>query len=169
MCKLQSFMSSKQQLFTVCAFTMCSKCLPLAFTHDLSPQCHCLVAESVTDWFSCSLHSSTTHSCNSPTFRIFFFVHSLFRHSSCSVRKHFTRGLFLDRLTVSPFRGAWTQIWPYFQLQRSVMSSPSGVKTNVNRLHNKPSSIQLSLSFLRRSRVQHHRSKAWRQRNENMH
>ena len=79
----------KQQLFRVCAFTVCSKCPPLAFVYVLSRQRHCLMAESMT-YLSCHSHSSTTHCRNSLLISVsdLLFVHTLLHHCPYFARKH---------------------------------------------------------------------------------
>jgi len=72
-----SIQSSKATVIHSLSFhSLCSKCLPLAFTHTLSRQRHCLMAESMRDWSSRS-HSSTVSSGTSLTSWTFFTTHFL--------------------------------------------------------------------------------------------
>jgi len=97
MCKLLSFISlgwkcylalwsSKQQLFTVCSFTACARnvclllsCMPFRW------HCHCLMAESMTDWSSCSFNRAISQLINLSNL---LSVHSFLHHSPHFVRKH---------------------------------------------------------------------------------
>ena len=80
--------SDKQQLFIVCAFTVCTRNVHLLILHMPLVSSATVWWQSMTHWSSCST-SSTTHSCSSSTSEICFCAHCFLRYSPRFVRKHF--------------------------------------------------------------------------------